>query len=217
VSVATLLKDAGGADQDKNPLGLALTEADGDSAGIWQYELVGGVWRSVPASLSEASALLLPSTALLRFDPTVNRSGTATLSWLAWDGTARNEPEASATGGASAFSSTSARATLTITASQHPPAWSGSGAALTPVVPGTTSTTNPQGNTVASVFAAYFEDPSATSVGIAVSGVTGAKDGTWMYSTDGGTTWKNLPTVWQRLQRHDADRDVPGQHGAHPE
>jgi hypothetical protein len=72
------------------------------------------------------------------------------------------------------------------------PAWNGNGATLTPVLPGTTS---PQGNTVASIFGAYFSDPGATSMGIAVSGVTGTKSGQRYYSTDSGATYQELPTV----------------------
>jgi hypothetical protein len=193
VSVATLLKDAKAADVDRGAmLGLALTGVAGP--GTWQYELSGNVWQNVPASLSEASALLLPSTALLRFDPTVNQSGTATLSWDAWDGTQGTAGQGFAiagTGGATAVSKTSATATLTVTPSKHPPAWSGSGAALTPVRPGNS---NPAGDTVGSIFGSYFEDTSAT-VGIAVSGVSGTKNGQWQYSTDGGTHWTNLPSV----------------------
>ncbi len=82
--------------------------------------------------------------------------------------------------------------TLNITASATPPApaWIGTGAVLTPVVPNTT----PAGNTVANVFSAYFADPGVT-VGIAVSGVTGTKNGTWQYSTDGGTNWLSLASA----------------------
>jgi hypothetical protein len=196
VSVATLLNDASATDTDKNILGLALTEADGGGAGTWQYELPGGVWQNVPATLSDASVLLLPNKALLRFNPIVNHAGAATLSWDAWDGTQGTSGTAgfaiAGTGGATAFSSTSATATLTITPSQHPPAWSGGrGAALTPVLPGNS---NPVGDTVASIFGAYFEAPGA-SVGIAVSGVSGTKNGQWQYSTDGGASWINLPSV----------------------
>ncbi len=67
VSVATLLKDVKATDADKNALGIALTEDSG--AGTWQYELAGGTWQNVPATLSDASVLLLPSNALLRCDP----------------------------------------------------------------------------------------------------------------------------------------------------
>src|SRR4029077_851179 len=74
VSVATLLKDASATDADKNALGLALTGVSGP--GVWQYELAGGLWQNVPATLSDASVLLLPSSAMLRFNPTVNHSGT---------------------------------------------------------------------------------------------------------------------------------------------
>jgi hypothetical protein len=192
VSVATLLgvKDAHATDQDKNPLGLALTAASGP--GVWQYELPGGLWQNVPATLSDASVLLLPGSALLRFSPTLDHSGTATLSWDAWDGTQGTAGTSgfavTGTGGATAFSSTSATATLTVVPSQHPPAWSGSGATLTPVVPGNS---NPAGDTVASVFGSFFEHASAT-VGIAVSGVSGTKNGQWQYSTDGGTMWQSL-------------------------
>jgi RHS repeat-associated protein len=193
VSVATLLKNASAADADKNPLGLALTGVSGP--GAWQYELAGGVWQNVPATLSDASVLLLPSTAMLRFDPTTNQSGAATLSWDAWDGTqgsaGSNGFVVGGTGAATAFSSTSAMATVTVTASTHPPAWSSKTAALTPVRP---ADINPPGNTVASVFASYFEDQGKT-VGIAISGVSGTALGQWQYKKAGDTSWTNLPSV----------------------
>jgi RHS repeat-associated protein len=194
VSVATLLKNAVATDVDKDPLGMALTAVNGP--GTWQYELPGGAWQNVPAALSDASALLLPSTAWLRFDPTTNQSGSATLTWDAWDGTeGTNGQDGFAiglTGGATAFSTSSATVTLTISPSQHAPAWSGSGAALTPVLP---ANSNPAGDTVASVFGSFFAGPSATTVGIAVSGVSGTKNGDWQYSTDGGKSWNSLATA----------------------
>jgi hypothetical protein len=194
VSVASLLKNATATDADKNALGLALTGASGP--GVWQYELSGGVWQNVPATLSDASVLLLPSTAMLRFDPTLDHSGIASLSWDAWDGTQGTAGQQgfalNGAGGATAFSSTSASATLTVLPSQRPPAWnSSSGATLTPVLPGTS---NPSGDAVASVFGSYFESASA-AVGIAVSAVSGTKNGQWQYSTDGGTTWLSLATA----------------------
>jgi hypothetical protein len=149
----------------------------------------------VPATLSDASVLLLPSTALLRFDPTVNYSGNATLSWLAWDGTqgaaGQQGFNTTVTGGATAFSGTSATATLTVIPSQHPPAWSSRGATLTPVQP---TDTNPAGDTVASIFASYFEDQGKT-VGIAISGVSGTALGQWQYRKAGDTTWTTLAAV----------------------
>ncbi len=66
VSAATLLsaKESHAADLDKaTSLGLAITGNSGP--GTWQYELPGGVWQNVPATLSDASVLLLPGAALL--------------------------------------------------------------------------------------------------------------------------------------------------------
>jgi hypothetical protein len=224
VSVATLLKDVGAADADRETLGMALTGVTGN--GTWQYELPHGVWQNVPATLlggvggtppqelSDAAALLLPGTALLRFDPTTNQSGPATLTWNAWDGT-ENEPEALATGGATAFSTASATATLTVDASTHPPAWYGSGAALTPVLP---TDTNPPGNTVASVFGGYFED-GTLSPGIAVSGVAPTTLGQWQYRKAGDTSWTTLasgsvnPNQALLLSANDMIRFVPNGKG----
>jgi len=99
------------------------------------------------------------------------------------------------TGGATAFSNIASPATVTLKVNQltaaPAPAWVGSGATLTPVVPGVTS----QGDTVAHVFGKYFADSNATTVGIAVSGVSGTKLGQWLYSIDGGTTWQSMSSV----------------------
>jgi hypothetical protein len=54
---------------------------------------------------------------------------------------------------------------------------------------------NPPGDKVADVFGSYFQDPSAASVGIAVSGVSGPRGSQWEYSTDGGKTWHSLAGV----------------------
>src|SRR5262249_40860919 len=87
--------------------------------------------------------------------------------------------------------------------------WSGSGAALTPVVPGTT----PAGDTVASIFGSYFRAAPSATMGIAVTAVSGPKNGQWQYSIDGGTTWLSLATVSAKqarlLSANDLIRFVP--------
>jgi hypothetical protein len=199
VSVAVLLKDVKAFDADKRTLGMAVTNAAGP--GNWQYELPGGTWQNVPATVGAAAALLLPSNALLHFVPAPGESGSATLSWEDWDQTqgaaglqSFNTTSAS---NIAAFSSQSASATLTINPSATPlaPAWIGNSALLTPVVPGTPTPTNQ----VSAVFGSYFADPSAVQMGIAISGATGTTgktpSGTWKYSTNGGTSWQTLPAV----------------------
>ncbi len=78
-SVTTLVKtDARASDPDKGAtLGMALTGVTG--MGLWQYHLAGGAWLNVRASVSATSALLLPNTALVRFVPTADQTGTASL------------------------------------------------------------------------------------------------------------------------------------------
>jgi RHS repeat-associated protein len=196
VKVSTLLKDAVAVDSNKGTqVGLAITGVTGP--GVWQYELAGRTWQPVPASFS----LLLPPTAKLRFVPTIDTTGTATLTWVAWDqtqGIAGMSGVDSTSGTASAFSAASATASLTISAVNHPaPEWNGSGTALTPVLPGdyTPTGAQPPGDSVQSVFGAFFQDgANGASVGIAITGLTGATSGVWQYSLD-GITWTAIGTV----------------------
>jgi hypothetical protein len=131
----------------------------------------------------------------LRFVPTPDASGSASLTWLAWD---RTDGTAGASGfiipgtdGAFAFSAASATVTLTVLPSKQPPAWYGKGAVLTAVLPNTT----PPGDTVASVFGAFFQDgANSVSPGIAVTALTGMANGTWQFSPD-GTNWSAIGTV----------------------
>jgi RHS repeat-associated protein len=193
VSVATLLKAAQATDGDKGTaLGLALTAVSGP--GVWQYNLGGG-WLAVPATLSDTQALLLPPSALLHFVPTPNQAGTATLTWLAWDQTQGRGGapgvDTTARGGACAFSTTSATATLVMIAGHTRPAWSAGAPMLTPVAPGDS---NPPGDTVQALFGSFYQNAPSTTVGIAISGVGGTTSGTWQYSHD-GQHWTNLPAV----------------------
>jgi hypothetical protein len=72
------------------------------------------------------------------------------------------------------------------------PAWSGSGAALTAVPAGAT---NPDGDTVGTVFGSAFSDSDGDYVGAAVKGVTRAGNGTWQFSLDAGVTWTAFGAV----------------------
>ncbi len=189
---------------------MAVTSSTG--LGVWQYEM-SGVWLNVPSTLSDASVLLLPSSALLRFDPTVDQAGTATLSWYAWDGTQGTAGQTFALnetpGGATAFSTASATLTIPVESSSQP-IWNGSSATLTPVAPGTPST----GDTVASVFGSSFQDTPGIPVGIAITGLSGTASGTWQYQLEGSSTWNSIGTVSASqallLSAEDLIRFVPG-------
>jgi hypothetical protein len=184
------------ADADKGTaLGLAITAASGP--GTWQFKLTGGAWQSVPGT----PALLLPPSATLRFQPAPNRAGTATLTWRAWDqtqGTSGALYAIMGLGDPFAFSTATGTATLTIASAALIPVWTGSGTALTPVLPGTYSLTGsqPTGDTIAAIFGAYFSDgANSANPAVAVTAVTGAANGTWQFSLDDGKTWTNFGSV----------------------
>ncbi len=188
VSVHTLL-----AGQGAGLKGVAIVGISG--AGMWQYSLDGKHWQSMGA-VSETLVRLLPSTAEVRYLPGPHQSGQATLTYRAWNqtaGTAGSLFAVSGTGGATAFSTTEATAKLTAPAVHRAPVWTGSGAALTPVL---TNAGNPAGDTVATVFGRYYNvDVSGSTPGIAVTSLTGTKNGLWQYSLDGGTTWLAMGKV----------------------
>jgi len=89
--------------------GIAVTTLD-NTNGAWQYSIDGGTsWNAfgVPSAPTAAAARLLRDTDLVRFVPTADWNGTATLSFRAWDrtsgavgGTADTTPN----GGITAFS-----------------------------------------------------------------------------------------------------------------
>jgi len=189
VAVTKLLASAKDVDRGAQK-GVALIGTTG--AGTWQFSLnAGKSWLAV-GPVSASSALLLPSTALVRFVPAVNQTGPATLMYRAWDqtvGTSGSLFAITSTGGASAFSTIAPTAALAVTQGQAGPAWFGSGAALTPVLP---FPSQANGDTVASVFGPYF---AGTATGIAVTALTGTADGTWQLSTDNGATWTAIGTV----------------------
>lgn len=98
VLVSDLLQTTA-SDADQDSLGMAVTAASLD-VGHWQYLLPSALFVS-PASASqwttlrnvnETSAALLTSDSRLRFVPNDGVSGTAVLSFRAWDGTDHLDP-----------------------------------------------------------------------------------------------------------------------------
>ena len=91
-TVATLVTRFGMTDPDGDTVGLAITGVN-DAYGTWQYSLAGGVstnWIDIPSGVSgvsDSNALLLAPTALVRFVPGNNDTGSSTISVRAWDQT----------------------------------------------------------------------------------------------------------------------------------
>jgi hypothetical protein len=195
-TVASLLV---GAVSDPDPgalLGIAVTSVD-NSHGIWQYSLNGGLtWQNLGAA-SATAALLLRDTDKLRFVPVPNFSGTATISYRAWDrtvGAAGGLADLTAlgSGGRTAFSTATQTASITVTFVNDAPALDTRPTAALAPLAGTENA--PVGSTVASLLANAFSDVDGPAQGIAVVAADNSR-GTWLFSSDGGQTWKPIPTV----------------------
>jgi hypothetical protein len=173
--------------------GIAINGISGP--GTWEYAVSGSTFTPI-TSVSDSAAILLPATATLEFIPALHQSGVATISYRAWDttqGTAGKPFAIAATGGSTAFSSSTATASLTIVHVNHAPTWTGTTALLTPVLP---NNSNPAGDTVASVFGPLFSDiDGGTTPGIAITGLTGTTSGTWQYLLASGGGWINIGSV----------------------
>jgi hypothetical protein len=96
--------------------GIAVTGLSNLGSGHWQYSIGGGAFVDFGA-VSDASARLLRATDRLRYVPQAGQTGSATITFRAWDqttGFAGQLADASTNGGASAFSLANDTATLTL-------------------------------------------------------------------------------------------------------
>ncbi|SKC23340.1 Putative Ig domain-containing protein [Kosakonia radicincitans] len=127
-TVSSLLNSAGYGDVDSGASsGIAITATVGN--GGWQYSTDSGAnWFNI-GTVSSSAALLLGSTAQLRYVPDSANGETATLSFSAWDqtsgtataGSSKGLADTSTSGGSSAFSANSAQASLMVTSVNDAP------------------------------------------------------------------------------------------------
>ncbi len=181
--------------------GIAITAID-NTNGTWQYSTDGGTsWTNIGA-VANNNALLLRDTDLVRFQPGSNWNGTVAtgITFRAWDqvvGTQGNYADASANGGATTFSSATETASITVNAGADAPVLDNTGdMSLTAIAEDNTASA---GNTVASIVTSAtgdrITDPDAGALeGVAITAIDNT-NGTWQYSTDGGTSWTNIGAV----------------------
>ncbi|MCE5268559.1 MAG: peptidylprolyl isomerase [Planctomycetaceae bacterium] len=174
--------------------GIAIVDTLGN--GTWAYSLDGVTFIDVGA-VSGASALLLPSTAKLRYTPDLENGETASITYRAWDATAGqagSKADTTVNGGAAAYSSATDTASLTVTSVNDAPvvtATSPSMGAFVHTTSGIVALTAFINNGGSGTVIADA-DNGAVKGGIALIGLTG--DGDWQYSLD-GTTFIAIPTV----------------------
>ncbi len=196
--------------------GVAITANAATAAqGVWRYSTDGGTtWTTIPTTgLSDTAAIILPSTARIDFVPTGNWNGTPgglTVRLIDGSGTSNNpvafsaSSDVSSNGGTTAISADAIPLTTTVTAVNDSPIVSGSATVPssnedTPSATGTSVSTLLGQGTVSYSDATDTVTGGSTgtpAAGIAIVGnAATATQGTWQYSTDGGTTWVNIPAT----------------------
>ncbi|PKK88295.1 MAG: hypothetical protein CVV64_19465 [Candidatus Wallbacteria bacterium HGW-Wallbacteria-1] len=200
-TVAAIIASAGGdriTDPDTGAVeGITITAVTG--TGTWQYT-TGVGWTDLGA-VTGTSALLLNSSASVRFIPTAenNNSQTATVTFQAWDqsaGVQGTKVDASVKGGTTAFSTAIATASLAVTSVNDAPVLDNTGTMTLSSV--TEDATAPAGDTVAAIIASAGDDritdgDSGSVEGIAITGLTGT--GTWEFNNNIGAGWSAVGTV----------------------
>ena len=177
--------------------GIAISGLGGAN-GTWQYNIGSGWINAGP--VSSTSALILRATDSLRFNPDGTDGDLGTVLFQAWDqtfGLAGTKVDSSIGGGTTAFSTQVEVATLNVTAVNDAPTLDTAGLPqLSNVLQNAGA---PNGDLVSAIIASAGGDPitdvdSGSIEGIAVTSVDDS-NGTWQYSTNGGSTWNNFGAV----------------------
>lgn len=129
--VSNLLSALTAGDLDGDTLGFAISAASG--AGTWQFSVdstdgTDGNWTAF-GTVAADNALLLSNSSWIRYEPTNANSETATLTFHAWDGATGSaslagtpsKADPGGGGGSTAFSNSTAQASLAVTDVTHVP------------------------------------------------------------------------------------------------
>ncbi|WBM33515.1 DUF4347 domain-containing protein [Pseudomonas sp. NY11382] len=221
VVVASILASAASNDVDTGgaAFGIAITATTG--RGTWQYSTDGMAWTDF-GSVSGSSALLLSASTQVRYIPDGANGENVDFTYRAWDNTVggasangmRSTADTTSNGGASAFSTGTAQATLVVTSVNDAPVLTSVNPTLTGLTDAATSNT---GDPVSSLLGGVTDVDNGALQGIAVTGMTSTY-GRWQYSTNAGASWNDIgsasDTAALLLRPVDRVRFVPdGVHG----
>ena len=136
---------------------------------------------------------MLDGDARIRFNASAAFHGVATFRFKAWDGTGGTVGSIAAIPASStAFSAVIGTATAAVNVA---PVLNPSNPIPLPAI--MEDAKNPAGATVSSLLGSSISDPDGATAlkGIAVTALTGTSNGTWQFSTNGGTNWMAVSTV----------------------
>ena len=175
--------------------GIAVTAVD-NSNGTWQFSMDNGsTWTDVGA-VADNSALLLRADrpTAVRARRAERRHGHDQLPGLGSD---QRHPgskvDASSNGGATAFSTATDTASITVTAVNDAPCWTT--AASSDSDHHHRRRHQQRGDLVSAIVGAWISDVDNGALeGIAITAVD-SSNGTWQFSIDGGSTWTDVGAV----------------------
>ena len=179
--------------------GIAITGTN-ETNGTWYYTTNGGTTWTAVGAVSSTSALLLADNASTRlyFAPSVNYNGTSTgaLTLRAWDqtsGTPGTKVTTASNGGTTAFSMVTDMIDVTVTPVNDAPVLADTALTLT-VAEDAGAPSGAVGSAISAFTGGITDVDSGASKGIAITG-TNETNGTWYYTTNGGTTWTAVGAV----------------------
>lgn len=178
-------------DADRPVTAMAVTGVAG--GGVWGFSLDAGVTFAPIGTVSATSGRLLNGDALVRFTPNATFRGVASMSFKAWDETVGAPGTINAIASTSlAFSKEIGAATVAVNTA---PVLNAAGAPTLPTI--LEDSKSPAGAAVSTLLGASVTDADGASVpkGIAVTALSGVTNGTWQFSTNGGTTFAPVGSV----------------------
>ena len=193
-SVATIVGTSFSDVDHGTAVGIALVGITGASNGAWSYSTDAGTSWTAVGTASESLALLLRANDRLRFVPTANFSGSASVSFRGWDqssgtaGTRLDLSSGSAVGGSTAYSIATASSNITVTPINDAPVFLDGRSSLRLKPIAVNSSFNFIGTTVADILGNCVSDPDVSPLtGIALIGL--GSGGTFYWSTNNGSSW----------------------------
>ncbi|MGV3570176.1 MAG: tandem-95 repeat protein [Ramlibacter sp.] len=180
--------------------GIAITAADAAN-GTWYYSTNAGTTWTAVGVVANNSALLLASDASTRvyFQPNANYNGTVgtALTIRGWDttsGTAGTKVDTGTNGGTTAFSSATDTVSIVVNPVNDAPVLADTVLTVAAVNEDAAAPAGAVGTLVSTLVGGSTDVDAGAVKGIAITGAD-ATNGTWYYSTNGGTTWTALGAV----------------------
>lgn len=169
--------------------------------GTWEYTVNNGTnWTPVGTTgNSDARLLAADGNTRVRFVPNPQWTGTAKIAFVAWDRTSGSNggtANVASRGGTTAFSVAYEYASITVT--NAAPVLNVTDTAFLDAIPSNIPLGANTGTLVSDIIARSggITDPDPAALqGIAINGLTGIANGTWEFSTDGGTSWAAIGTT----------------------